>query len=87
MVSYRIEWKQSARKELRRVGRGALGRILTAVESLAANPRPAGCRKLVGTSGAYRIRAGDYRVLYTIEEDRLIVEIIRVGHRSAVYKR
>ncbi|MBK1645889.1 type II toxin-antitoxin system mRNA interferase toxin, RelE/StbE family [Thiocapsa imhoffii] len=87
MASYRIEWKQSARKELKRVERDALGRILAAVESLAANPRPPGCRKLVGTSGAYRIREGNYRVLYTIEEDRLIVEIIRVGHRSIVYKK
>jgi mRNA interferase RelE/StbE len=52
MASYRIEWKQSARKELKSVERGALGRILTAVESLAINPRPAGCRKLAGTSGA-----------------------------------
>ena len=87
MASYRIEWKQSARKELKRAERDALGRILTAVESLAANPRPAGCRKLVGTSGAYRIRAGDYLVLYPTEEDPLIVEIIHVGHRSTVYRK
>lgn len=86
MASYRIEWKDSARKELKHVERGAIGRILAAIESLGVNPRPAGCRKLVGTSGAYRIRVGHYRVLYTIVDDRLIVEVIRVGHRSAVYR-
>ncbi|MFZ0791678.1 MAG: type II toxin-antitoxin system RelE/ParE family toxin [Chromatiaceae bacterium] len=86
MASYRIEWKDSARKELKQIEPEAIRRILTAVESLGVDPRPDGCRKLAGASRTYRIRVGSYRVVYTIEDDRLIVEIVRVGHRSAVYR-
>ena len=86
MASYRIEWKDSARKELKRIEREAIRRILAAVESLGVDPRPDGCRKLAGASKTYRIRVASYRVVYTIEDDRLIVEIVRVGHRSAVYR-
>lgn len=85
MACYRIEWKASARKELRGLERAILGRVLTAVEALATDPRPDGCRKLAGSKQSYRIRVGDYRVVYLIEDDRLIVEIIRVRHRSAAY--
>jgi mRNA interferase RelE/StbE len=86
MASYRIEWKESARKEIKHIERGALRRILDAVMSLGVNPRPDGCRKLAGASMTYRIRVGQYRVVYTVEDDRLIVEIVRVGHRSSVYR-
>jgi mRNA interferase RelE/StbE len=54
--------------------------------SRGVNPRPDGCRKLAGASMTYRIRVGRYRVVYTVEDDRLIVEIVRVGHRSSVYR-
>jgi mRNA interferase RelE/StbE len=87
MASYRIEWKESARKELRKLTRGTIARVLTAVDGLAEDPRSPGCRKLVGTERTYRVRIGDYRVVYSIEDDLLLVEIIRVGHRGGVYER
>jgi mRNA interferase RelE/StbE len=87
MVSFNIEWKRSAVKELRSLPKDAIERILKAVEQLSANPYPAGVRKLVGSEHTYRIRLGDYRVIYTITASSLIVEIIRVGHRKDVYDR
>jgi mRNA interferase RelE/StbE len=86
MDCWRIEWKHAAKKELKRIDRVEIPRILAAIESLADQPRPAGCRKLVGSTAAYRIRIGDYRVVYTIERNRLVIEIVRVAHRSTVYR-
>jgi mRNA interferase RelE/StbE len=86
MASYRIEWKQSARKELRRLQKFEIARILRAVEGLADEPRPGGCRKLAGADINYRIRVGDIRVIYSVLDDRLAVHIIRVGHRGRVYR-
>ena len=85
MGYWRIEWKPSARKELKRIDRGEIPRILAAIESLAEDPHPAGCRKLVGSTATYRIRIGDFRVVYTIERNRLVIEIVRVRHRSTAY--
>jgi mRNA interferase RelE/StbE len=62
------------------------GAIVKALKGLESNPRPFGCKKLAGSKNAYRIRAGIYRIVYTIEDDVLTVEIIKIGHRSRVYK-
>ncbi len=86
MDSYQIEWKRSAVKELRKLPLPMISRIMAAVDNLSSNPYPQGVRKLVSTENSYRIRIGDYRVLYNIVENKLIVEIIRVGHRKDVYK-
>ena len=87
MASYRIEWKQSARKELRRLQKQDIARVLTTVEKLADEPRPAGCRKLAGSADHYRVRIGDIRVIYAVMDGRLVVQIVRVGQRDSVYKR
>jgi mRNA interferase RelE/StbE len=62
-------------------------RILRVVEQLPSNPLPAGVRKLVGSEHTYRLREGDYRIMYTITASALLIEIIRVGHRKDVYDR
>lgn len=85
MACYKIVWKSSAKKELKRLDKTVIPRILQAVESLSANPYPSGCRKIVGSQLTYRIRVGDYRVIYHIESSVLIIEIIRVGHRQSIY--
>jgi mRNA interferase RelE/StbE len=61
------------------------GRIIARIEALADNPRPQGYEKLAGSS-AYRIRQGDYRIIYTINDGTIVVEMIRVGHRRDVYR-
>lgn len=86
MDTYKIEWKRSAIKELEKLPRPMHSKIVSAVDNLASNPYPQGVRKLVGTENSYRIRVGDYRVLYNIIENRLIVEIVRVGHRKDIYR-
>lgn len=87
MASYKIEWKRSAVKELRKLPQDVIAKILQIVEQLSANPYPAGIRKLVGVEHTYRIREGSYRIIFTISASNLIVEIIRVGHRKDVYNR
>ena len=87
MASYSIEWKRSAAQELKKLPREVVGRILTAVEQLATEPYPSGVRKLVGAEHTYRIRVGDYRIIYSVMASALIIEIIRVGHRRDVYNR
>ncbi len=87
MESYRIEWKRSAIKELKRLPREAVRRILQVVEPLARDPYPLGIRKLVGSEHIYRIRVGDYRVIYNVQESILVIHIIRVGHRKDIYDR
>lgn len=86
MASYKVAWKQSARKELRKLEREAILRILKAVEALAADPYPPGARKLTGSEHTYRIRTGDYRIVYNVLSSTLVIEIIRVGHRKNIYK-
>ena len=80
-----IRLEPSAKKELRALARGLQKRILKAARKLRNNPRPPGCKKLKGLD-AYRIRAGDYRIVYEIHDDVLIVLVIRVAHRREVYR-
>jgi mRNA interferase RelE/StbE len=75
MDSYRIEWKRSATQELRRLPREMVGRFLKAVEQLSTEPYPSGVRKLAGSEHTYRIRAGDYRIIYSILASALLIEI------------
>lgn len=86
MASYRIEWKQSAKKELRKLPDQARRRILATVDRLRENPRPPGSKKLVGVEQAFRIRVGDYRVIYSIFASALCLEIIRVADRKGAYR-
>lgn len=87
MASYKVEWKRSAVKELRALPKGAVEKILKAVEQLSTDPYPAGVRKLVGAEHTYRIREGDYRIIYTVMASTLVIEVMRVGHRKDVYNK
>ena len=86
MACYKIVWKHSARKELRKLPKATIARIVTLIESLAKNPVPPGVKKLAGTSHTYRIRTGNYRVVFNVEKDILVVEVVRVGHRKEIYR-
>lgn len=84
--AYRIEIKHSAAREIENIGRlKDRQRVVARIAQLAIDPRPQGCIKLSGQD-AYRVRQGDYRIVYTIEDDVLVVEVIRVGHRRDVYR-
>ena len=86
MDTYDIQWKPSAAKDLRRLDRRVIPKILKAVENLASNPFPSSVRKMRGAERSYRIRIGDYRLIYSVFKTHLVIEIIRVRHRKDVYR-
>lgn len=83
---YRVLLERAAEKDLRKLSPDIHDRIITAIRGLAANPRPPGCRKLVGSKNDWRIRVGDYRVLYEIADAIRVVRVNRVRHRRDVYR-
>ena len=86
MVNYAIDIKPSARRELEKLSDSLIARLLRKIEGLAINPRPPGCRKLRGYKDLWRVRVGEYRVIYIIDDDRKIVSITRIAHRREVYE-
>ena len=86
MVKYSLEVKQSALKELDALDDRLFTRIDKKILSLADNPRPAGCKKLRGYKDQWRIRVGDWRVLYIVDDEAKVVSVTRVAHRSEAYQ-
>lgn len=82
MGSYQVELARSAEKDLRRIDRSQTATIYSALERLEKEPRPHGIKKLAGADRTYRIRVGDYRVVYEIEDDILVVLVIQIAHRK-----
>ena len=85
MAEYEVLFKESVWKELRRVPKNNVQKILSRIEKLKDNPRPIGCEKLTGLE-LYRVRQGNNRIVYSIQENELTIWIIKVGHRSSVYR-
>ena len=87
-MTYRIEFRPAALRDLKALPRDALLRISEKISALAENPRPSGVEKLSGSEeDFYRMRVGDYRVLYAIQDKILLIIVIKVGHRRDVYRR
>ena len=84
MVNYKIEIKKSAAKEISKLPKVAVQRIVNKIQTLSDDPRPNGCKKLSGDE-KYRIRIGVYRVLYSIMDEKLVIYIVKVGHRKEIY--
>jgi len=85
VACYKITWKKSALKELKTLEKKVIRNIIQQIESLKVDPRPKGCKKIKGFYLLYRIRKGNYRIIYSIKDDQLIIEIIRIGHRKNIY--
>ena len=86
-MPYAVLIKASAAKELDAIdGAPTRRRIVEAIQTLAVDPRPSACKKLAGREAAYRLRIGDYRIVYTVNDREIIVEVIKFGHRRAVYR-
>jgi mRNA interferase RelE/StbE len=83
---WKIEVKPQAEKALTRIPNPHRRRIARAIDALAGDPRPSGCQKLTGCDDSYRIRVGDYRVVYQIFDKVLVIHIIRIGHRKEIYR-
>lgn len=86
-MSYRVEFTAAAARQVKKLPRPARDRVLDAIEDLEEDPRPHGARKLVGEQTAWRIRIGDYRVLYDVFDSELTVFVVRAAHRREVYDR
>lgn len=85
-MAYTIEFEKSALKDLKKLPRKVVTVLWNEIDSLKSNPRPHGCKKLKGTDNLYRIRSGDYRVIYQVQDRVLIVLVIRIGDRKDVYR-
>lgn len=85
-MTYRIELAPAAARQLRKLDPTARRRVQAAIELLIDEPRPRGAKKLVGGGGEWRVRTGDYRIVYEIHDGRLLVLVIAVAHRRDVYQ-
>ena len=83
---YQIEFSRQADRQFRNLPSQIQQRLKPRIDSLAATPRPHGSEKLSGADQLYRIRVGDYRIVYAVEDDRLLVLVVKVGHRREVYR-
>ena len=86
MAKYDLLISQSAEKTLKKFPSKEASRVGTAIEKLAIDPRPQGCRKLSGEADTYRVRAGVYRIIYEVEDRLLRILVLKIGHRKDVYR-
>jgi len=87
MECYNIEWRPSTKKDLKKISKAEVHRIISAVEGLSGQPRPPGSTKLSGSDLTYRIRVENYRVIYEIHDKIILIEVVKVGHRKDVYRK
>lgn len=85
-MTYRIEIAREAIRALAKLDKQIRRRLQTAITKLGDDPRPHGAIALQGLSGAYRVRVGDYRVVYTVDDGRLVVLVVDLGHRREIYR-
>lgn len=86
MPTWRVEFSSAGSRQFLKLPREAQKRIMPHIEALAVEPHPQGAAPLAGTEGLWRIRIGAYRVVYTDEDDRLVVLVVKIGHRRDVYR-
>lgn len=86
MADYSITFARSARKELEALANSLIIRIISKIEALSIEPRPSSCRKLQGSANLWRIRVGNYRVIYSIDDHTKTIDIVAVRHRREAYE-
>ena len=86
-MSYQVELSKQAEKQFKALPQQIQRRLQLRIDALTENPRPSRIKKLEGAQSQYRIRVGDYRIVYDIQEAILLILIVRIGHRSEVYRR
>lgn len=85
MARFELRFKRSVTKDLRGISKTDVGRVLKRIDALRDEPRPAGCEKLAGQE-LYRIRQGVYRVIYSVDDAAIVIEVIKIAHRREVYR-
>ncbi len=86
MNEYRVYLERAAERDLKRLSSEEFDRIISNIRALAENPRPAGCRKIVGSKNDWRIRVGEYRIIYEVDDEKKAVMVMRVRHRREAYR-
>ncbi len=85
-MKYQVDFKPSAARELRKLPKDIAKRISEKIDSLADNPFPHGYTEMKGSRDYYRIKAGDYRIIYTVEHGELLILVVTIGHRREIYR-
>ncbi len=85
-MTYKIEFAKQAAKQFKALPRQEQQRLKTKIDNLETDPRPSGVVKLSGEKNLYRIRVGNYRIIYSIQDSRLLILIVKIGHRKDVYR-
>ena len=86
-MAYLIEFAPKAKRQLKYLPREIQERLTPRIEALAKDPRPEGIKKLEGEPNLYRLRVGDYRIIYQIRDKELLILVVKIGHRREVYRR
>jgi mRNA interferase RelE/StbE len=86
MESYRIEISATAERQIKKLAPTEQMRVLKAIKALEFDTRPRGCRKMQGYVDTFRIRVATYRILYSVEDTRLLILVLKIGHRRAIYQ-
>jgi mRNA interferase RelE/StbE len=85
-TEFTVEWAKGTKKDLQAINKGDVAKIFAAVDLLRTNPRPAKMKRLVASENQFRVRVGDYRIIYQVEDSRLVILVIRIAHRRDVYR-
>jgi mRNA interferase RelE/StbE len=85
-VSYNLRVKRSAEKELRNIPKPFLAKLIARISALSKDPRPQGCEALAGSDKHYRVRQNDYRIVYTVDDIKKEIIVVKIGHRSDIYR-
>ncbi len=86
MAEYRIEVSATAERQIRKLSERDQHRVINVIRQLGVEPRPRGCRKLQTYDDIYRVRTGVFRILYSVEDGRLLILVLKVGHRKGIYR-
>lgn len=86
-MTYRIEFSRHVQKQFKKLPPQIQQRLQSQIDVLATEPRPSGAKKLAGTDTQYRIRVGDYRVVYEVQDAVLLIILLRIGHRREIYRK
>lgn len=87
MANYKIEISLSAEKALKKIPKKDIVKIVSLIQTLAISPYPSGCRKLSGEEYVYRVRQGTYRIIYEVQDKKLVILVLKIGHRKDIYKK
>jgi mRNA interferase RelE/StbE len=87
VAKYKIEISSSAEKALKKIPRKDLIKVIETIQKLGIDPKPLGCRKLSGEEDVYRVRQGNYRIIYEVEDKKLLILVLKIGHRKDTYRK